>query len=596
MLRYDISPLDPEAHLFIIGITVSDPTPNEQFLRLPAWISGSYLVRDFAGNVQNERADIAGRPVPMDKVDKSTWRIPTKGIKDGEVLHVFYEVWAFDNSVRTAYLDECRGFFNPGCVFMEVLGIKPEKKISVMIRQPEDQTRAEQSDWSVATALKRAKGTERFGWGLYEASDYDELIDSPVELGTFTAVTFKANGTRHDVVFSDTPVNFDIEKTMEDMRAICEHEIAFWDPESKKAPMREYVFLVNVTSASYGGLEHRASTALQIPTRCLPSVHDKSRTEDYVQFLGLVAHEYFHTWNVKRIKPAEFTDIDFSTEIPTELLWFFEGFTSYYDDLIVRRCGLTDNDGYAKLLTSVVRSVLETNAQTVQTLAQASFDTWIKFYKPSANTANANVSYYRQGALAAWVIDAAIRAESKGAASLDDVMRALWQQFCEAGKDYAGLTEETFLETVAETTGCDLTDLIGKLIHTTERPDYQKLLKPLGVTFEETKTDTVRSLLGLSGIGSEAGFTVKNVYDKEAAQWAGISAGDVLIALDGVRIKNNNLEKLLTRYGEGDEMVVHAFRDDALMVWALLLGHSQPCRSTVSLKKPTALGKKWLEA
>ena len=171
----------------------------------------------------------------------------------------------------------------------------------------------------------------------------------------------------------------------------------------------------------------------------------------------------------------------FRSEIPTELLWFFEGFTSYYDDLIVRRCGLTDNDGYAKLLTSVVRSVLETNAQTVQTLAQASFDTWIKFYKPSANTANANVSYYRQGALAAWVIDAAIRAESKGAASLDDVMRALWQQFCEAGKDYAGLTEETFLETVAETTGCDLTDLIGKLIHTTERPDYQKLLKPLGV-------------------------------------------------------------------------------------------------------------------
>ena len=155
----------------------------------------------------------------------------------------------------------------------------------------------------------------------------------------------------------------------------------------------------------------------------------------------------------------------------------------------MRRCGLTDNDGYAKLLTSVVRPVLATNAQTVQTLAQASFDTWIKFYKPSANTVNANVSYYRQGALAAWVIDASIRAESKGAASLDDVMRALWQQFCEAGKDYAGLTEETFLETVAETTRCDLTDLIGKLIHTTERPDYQKLLKPLGVTFEETKTN-----------------------------------------------------------------------------------------------------------
>ena len=229
MLRYDISPLDPEAHLYIVAITLPEPKAGEEIFRLPTWINGSYLIRDFAGNIQKESARLGGKPVAIEKIDKTTWRVITGKPKAGAELQVFYEVWAFDPSVRTAYLDECRGFFNPGCVFMESVG-RREEKITVTIREPEDAVRAEQTDWKVATSLKRAKGTARFGWGTYEAADYDELIDSPVEMGDFTVLTVKPHGVRHDIVFSDLPINFDAERTAADIEALCAREIEFFEP------------------------------------------------------------------------------------------------------------------------------------------------------------------------------------------------------------------------------------------------------------------------------------------------------------------------------------------------------------------------------
>jgi len=594
MLRYDISPLDPEAHLFIVGITVPCPSAGEVLLRLPTWISGSYLIRDFAGNVQKVSARLAGKPVAIEKVDKTTWRVTTGSAKKDTELQVFYEVWAFDTSVRTAYLDECRGFFNPGCVFMSVVGREYEK-ITVTIREPDAAVRAEQTDWKVATSMKRAKGTPRFGWGTYEATDYDELIDCPVEMGDFTVLTVKPCGVRHDIVLSDLPVNFDAELTAADIEDLCAQEITFFEPETKKCPVKEYVFLINVTSKGYGGLEHRTSSVLQIPAKCLPSVHDEVRTNDYLKFLGLVAHEYFHTWCVKRVKPAEFIGIDFSREVTTELLWFFEGFTSYYDDLMVRRAGFTDDAGYAALLTINFRSVLETNARSVQSLSQASFDTWVKFYKPNANTPNAAVSYYKQGAAAALVLDAEIRSQTKGKKSLDDVMRYLWNHFRTAGKKYTGESFETIAAAFEAVTGRSFEKRLVELTRTTAPVDYEKALKPLGLAFTATERDKTRSLLGISGRGTDAGFLVKNVFDQEAGQWAGISPNDLLIAIDGVRIGNDNLNQLLSRYSEGDEMVIHAFRDDALLVWAILIGKEHAVHSTADLSKPTALGKAWLK-
>lgn len=594
MLRYDISPLDPEAHLFIIGITIPNPTEESQYLELPNWIPGSYLIRDFAANVQHEEAFIGETPVSIVKTDKSTWRVDTKGIKKGEELRVFYHVWAFDTSVRTSYLDGCRGFFNPAAVFMRAIGID-NVKLAVNINPPVDEMHSAVNDWKVATGLRRAKGTKRYNWGTYEADSYEQLIDCPVELGDFTVLSVKAHGVRHDIVLNDLPVNFDDNKFAEDVKTICEAEIAFFEPETKKAPMSEYTFLVNVTSSLYGGLEHSNSCALAVESKCLPCVHDKSRTKDYVRLLGLIAHEYFHSWNVKRIKPAEFIVCDLAEEVTTPSLWIFEGFTSYYDDLILRRTGLIDDATYAELLTENFKNVLESDARSNQTLTEASFDAWIKFYRPTANTPNANVSYYRQGALAALVLDATIRSKTKGKKSLDDVMRGMWADFKEAGKKYAGVTQESLAETAKRETGLNLARLIDDLVNTTDTPDYIGAIKPLGMKLTATKRTPVRSILGIAGKGTDAGFAVRTVYDHEAAQWIGIAPGDVLIAIDGMRITATNIEQILSRYAEGDQLVVHAFRDDSLMVWAMLIGQSPEVLSTVALK-PTALGKAWLAA
>ena len=592
MLRYDISPLDPEAHLFIVGITIDDPTPDEQYLRLPSWIAGSYLVRDFAGCIQAEQAFLGDTPVPITKVDKCTWRVSTAGRKEGDDLYVYYQVWAFDTSVRTNYLDNCRGFFNPSATFMEVLGAKPGK-ILLNIAPPDDELHAPSFSWRVATGLKRAKGTERFGWGLYEAADYAELCDCPVELSDFTVLTVKAHGTRHNLVFNDVPVNFDIDRVAADIQTVCEAQIAFFEPESKKCPASEYTFLINVTAGEYGGLEHRNSSALAIPRKCLPSINSAERSEDYIRFLGLVSHEYFHTWLVKRITPMEFIEPDFSEEAYTHLLWLFEGFTSYYDSLMLRRTGLVDDKGYAKLLTEDTKAVLEVNARRMQSLAEASFDAWIKFYKPSPNTPNAHVSYYRQGAMAAWVLDATIRQKTRGRKSLDDVMRLLWEDFKTAGRHYSGIAAEDVPEIFIRATGIDLTELIVRLTETVLEVDYAAAVKPLGASLVETELPRERRLLGLSGRGTDAGFVVRHVYEQEAGQWIGIAPGDIIIAIDGVRVRADNLSQILGRYAEGDEMLVHAFRDDSLLAWQMLLGKEKSIASTVELK-PTALGKAWL--
>ena len=592
MLRYDISPLDPEAHLFIIGITIDEPTPEEQFLRLPSWIAGSYLIRDFSSHIHCVKAFLGTREIPVSKTDKCTWRISTKGRQGNESLRFFYQVWAFDPSVRGNYLDNCRGFFNPGACFMEALGIETGK-ILVNITPPENDIHAAAFSWKVATGLKRCKGTERFGWGLYEAADFRTLLDCPVELSDFTALSFYAGGVRHDIIINDTNANFDADRLVKDVKTICEAECAFFEPASHKCPASEYTFLLNVTASGYGGLEHANSTALACSRKMLPCTHDEKPSKDYLKLLGLFSHEYFHTWFVKRIKPAELVNCSFDIEVNTPLLWLFEGFTSYYDNLFLRRTSILDNDAYVALLSEDVKYVLSNAARRVQTLAEASFDAWIKYYRPCPNTPNAHVSYYRQGALAALSLDATIRQKSHGTKSLDDVMRQFWTDFKEAGSDYGGIGSDDVAEVVERATGINLTELIVQLTETTEETDYGRLWKPLGLTLSETELPRERRLLGISGKLSEAGFVVKTVHEAEAGQWIGIAPGDTLIAIDGTRIKPDTFDDILSRYRAGDEMLIHAFRDDALMAWSLLLGQEKKISATVKMK-PTRLGRQWL--
>lgn len=592
MIRYDISPLDPEAHLFIVAIRLSQFSTHEQLFRLPNWINGSYLIRDFAAHIQKVRAFINKHSCSIKKVSKDTWAVST-GRKSGE-LTLIYEVHAFDTSVRGAYLDSCRGFFNPGAVFMRVIG-QDNQPVQVNITSCDSELNSSSLTWKVGTSLPRAEGTECFGWGLYTASNYDNLLDYPVELSDFMTLSFTLRGAKHSVIINSTPANFDSKRFLKDIKRICDYEICFFDPNTKKCPVSEYVFLLNVTSNNYGGLEHQSSSALCAPARSLPCTHTKEATKDYISLLGLFAHEYFHTWFVKRIKPAEFVSMDFSAEIPSTLLWLFEGFTNYYDDLILRRCKLISDNQYADLLSENFKAYLETPARHIQTLAESSFDAWIKFYKPTPNSVNNSISYYKQGALCALALDLYIRSETKQKASLDSFMRMLWSKYISEPSSYVGIKEEDLAALFQEASGVNCQKLLYQLTQTTKQFDFDKLLRPLGGNFSNAPLPLERKLLGVDGKITDGGFLVRHVYDGEAGQWAGISPGDTLIAIDGTRLTSETFSTLLSRYDKGDEMVIHAFRDDSMLVWTILIGQPTEIPSILSFEGASTLREAWLD-
>jgi predicted metalloprotease with PDZ domain len=303
-VQYTIVPKDLAGHVFNVTVTVAAPSPEGQVFALPAWIPGSYMIREFARNIVRIRAEAGGQPVELVKLDKHSWRAaPVAG-----PLSLHYEVYAWDLSVRAAHLDQTHGFFNGTSVFLRVLGQEAAPH-QVDIQRPGDPAA---SDWRVATSLPEL-GAKRYGFGTYIAFDYDELIDHPVEMGEFALASFKASGIQHDIVVTGRVPNLDMERLQQDLKAICETQIAFFEPKTKKAPMDRYVFLTMAVGDGYGGLEHRASTALicaraDLPTTAAPKTAE--RTEGYVTFLGLCSHEYFHTWNIKRIKPAVFAPYD----------------------------------------------------------------------------------------------------------------------------------------------------------------------------------------------------------------------------------------------------------------------------------------------
>ncbi|HZF18510.1 MAG TPA: peptidase M61, partial [Burkholderiales bacterium] len=326
-IHYTIIPVRPEAHLYRVGCTVDDPDPSGQQFAMPAWVPGSYMIRDFARHVVSIRAASGNRVVALEKLDKHTWRAqPVAG-----PLTVSFEVYAWDLSVRGAHLDTRHGFFNGACVFLRVLG-QESAPCELEILRPMG---ARYRNWRVATAMPR-KGARPYGFGTYVTGDYDELIDHPVEMGEFSLARFRACGVPHDIVITGR-YRADLARLQRDLKRLCEHHIRFI---GEPAPMKRYVFLVTAVGEGYGGLEHRASMALLCSRDDLPREGETEVTERYRTFLGLASHEYFHSWNVKRIKPAAFAPYDLDRENYTTLLWAFEGITSYYDDLALVRCGL----------------------------------------------------------------------------------------------------------------------------------------------------------------------------------------------------------------------------------------------------------------
>ena len=519
-LLYTVEAHDLHAHLFRVTLTIPEPAA-QQTVSLPVWIPGSYLVREFSKNLQHLSARQGRRQVAVRQQDKCSWQIDCK---TDEALTLRYEVYAFDNSVRTAWLDARRGFFNGTSLCLRVHG--QEQRPHQLALQPVKG----RPDWQVATGLTPVK-TDKKGFGLYQAADYDELVDCPMELGTFWSGRFKACGIEHRFVVAGALPSFDGERLLADTQKICEAEIRFWHGQGaqagRKAPHKNYLFMLNAVDDGYGGLEHRNSTALICSRRDLPRMGEKKTGEGYTTLLGLISHEYFHTWNVKQLRPDAFARYDYTRENYTPLLWFFEGFTSYYDDLLLRRAGLIDDAIYLQLLGKTINQVAQTPGRHVQTVAQASFDAWVKYYRQDENTPNATVSYYTKGALVALCLDLSLREESKDQGhSLDEVMRGLWQR-CKAGP----MREQDVLDELQTVTGRSWHKELQAWVHSTAELPLARLLEAQGIRIH-AEPGNLAQHLGLRHQDANGSVQVKAVLRGSAAEQAGFAAGDEWLGLE----------------------------------------------------------------
>ena len=518
-VQYRVAVESMQAHLFAITLTIARPAARQR-VRLPVWIPGSYLVREFAQHLQHLRALQGGEPVPLKQLDKNTWEAVAN---PGQPLVFTYEVYAFDASVRTAFLDSTRGFFNATSLCLRVLG---QDDVPQALTVSADNL---PSGWQLATGLTPQQ-IDAAGFGTYLAADYDELADCPVELGTFWRGEFTARGVPHRFIVSGAGGWFDGERLLADSQRICEAQIDFWHGAQGQAPFKHYLFMLHASGEGYGGLEHRNSTALICIRADLPralAAGEKpaalKATDGYTTLLGLISHEYFHTWNVKRLRPAEFKRYDYDRENHTELLWFFEGFTSYYDDLFLRRAGLIDDTTYLNLMTKTVNQVQQTPGQRVQSVAQASFDAWLKYYRIQENTPNATVSYYTKGALVALCLDLTLRAEGHG--TLDDVMRELWQR-CAGGP----VRELDVARALKRIGGRAFDSELLHWVHGTADLPVLALLAQAGTQVKHDKAPLAQQL-GLR-VSETSGLLLKNVLRGGAAEAACMAAGDEWLGVE----------------------------------------------------------------
>jgi predicted metalloprotease with PDZ domain len=524
-VAYQVELEDPHAHLYRVTLTVAEPAAQQR-VSLPVWIPGSYLVREFAKHLQELTARQGKKTPAPRQLDKCSWSITCD---PEQPLVLSYRVYAYDNSVRAAWLDTQRGFFNATSLCLRVEGREDAPHGLTLIR-PFGAGKEAMAPWQVATGLAPL-AVDKQGWGSYRAADYDELADSPVELGAFWRGDFKACGVPHRFIVAGAPPSFDGARLLADAQRICETEIRFWHAQGRASgtvqapPFQHYVFMLNATDDNYGGLEHRNSTALICGRRDLPRLGQKP-SEGYTTLLGLISHEYFHTWNVKRLRPAEFTRYDYTRENYTELLWFFEGFTSYYDDLLLRRAGLIDDATYLRLLNKNINQLLQTPGRLVQTVAQASLDAWVKYYRVDENTPNATVSYYGKGALVALCIDLTLRAETAHKKSLDDVMRALWRR-CKAGP----MAEADVLAVLQEISGRSWKKELQHWVHSTRELPLRELLQGQGIAVHDDPAQLAQRL-GLRVTENSGTVQVKTVLCGGAAEQAGFAAGDEWLGVE----------------------------------------------------------------
>ena len=567
MLHYQIEFDDYRQHLIHVTLRfVADPT---QVLSLPTWIPGSYLIREFSKHIESVRAyDEEGRLLEIQKFEKNKWRLFNT---DHELITVEYDVYAYDLSVRGAYVDQTRLYVNPACACLGLEG-QEDKAVEVELFLPDELKHFQLATGMASKSLVKGRFT-------LKAKNYAELIDAPFELAEQTRFGFEANGIPHEFVVSGKHA-MNAARMQQDIEKICATEISMFG----SAPFSNYTFMTMATANSYGGLEHPNSTSLIGPREDLPKANEPEEpSEDYQRFLGLCSHEYFHSWLVKFIRPENFVNYDLNKEGYTSLLWIFEGFTSYYDDLILLRSGVISQASYIKLLKTQIDRYLQNPGRFVQSVSESSFDACVKFYRHDENSNNSGTSYYNKGCLVALCLDLGLRLRGS---SLDALMRKLYEN----AQKGIQVHERTIVELCNELTGDNWIEQINHLINTTDELPLDQLFPEFGLSYSLKNNKSLP--LGLKLVDKPEGVLVQSARRDGAAAQAGLSTHDVIIAIDGLKATVKLVEKYAKQEGTYN---ILAFRRDELMSFDVKAAGSE--LTEVELKvEDQVKAEKWFKA
>ena len=555
MITYTLTP-DPKAHQWHITLKFQNPSDSSAVLKLPNWVPGSYLIRDFSRHIITISAECDGQPAALSQTAKNIWQTSPKS---GHWV-IRYIVYAFDLSVRGSFLDTNRGFFDGSCLFFSIEGrLKDTHSLSFNDLPKE---------WRIATSMPTT------GSNTFQTTSYHDLIDHPVELGNIEFLDFEAGGIPHRIALSGHYPDFDRDRLVSDIRKICETELAMFP---SPAPFTHYLFLLHVGDNIYGALEHISSTALLADRHSLPPHGMTEANDAYTQLLGLFSHEYFHAWNVKSIKPAAFAPYDLDRENYTEQLWAFEGITSYYDDLFLARSRTIAPEAYLRLLAQSITRVQQTKGRLKQSLAESSFTAWNKFYKQDENSPNAIVSYYQKGALAALCLDLAIRSKSSGRHTLDSVMQQHYRDWLDTRQ---GIPEKQWQARCQAFTGLDLEDFFQTTLYTTADLPLAELLATIGIGLQwqaqprshggaflpepPTETPAPASDFGARFKQNSDHATLTHVFNGGSAENAALCPQDKIIAVDSYAC--TDLAAQWTQLPIGYTARLHYFRTGILYV------------------------------
>ena len=533
--------------------------PNETNLIMPVWTPGSYLIREFERNVQDFAADAGGNSLEWSKTNKDTWQIKTNGARQ---WRAFYRVYANEFSVRTNELNADHAFWNNAALLMY-----PEGGIS----KPSTLNIVTPPGWKIATGLPETAPK------TFRAENFDILYDSPVECSNFKQIDFVVRGVPHRIVI-DGDGNYDPDRMRRDVQKIVETEVALFD----QIPYHDYTFILHLRPGG-GGIEHLNSTSLGFPRNGF------GNENGWRGFYGLVAHEFFHLWNVKRIRPDALGPFDYTKENYTRSLWVAEGITSYYGDLTVRRAGLNTEKDYLDGLARSIQNLQNTPGRLQMSAEEASFNAWIKEYRPDENSLNSQISYYDKGELLGLLLDLEIRHRSNNAKSLDDVMRYLYHDFYEKNRNYTPADFQKACELMA---GSSLDDFFRSYVRGREELNYNAALNAAGL---ELKTDAggdsaqaERPFLGANLNQSGDRLVVSSVRNGTPAYEQGLNANDQIVALDGMRVSRDQFEGLIAAKHPGAVIHLTLFRNDDLRTLDIKLGgrRETPYR-IVQLSSPT---------